>query len=705
MSERRGWPLFWVVGSALVLLVTVAVSLVAGTGYSTSRSSTDLVWRSLAGHVADLAMTETTRFLEPAVPAAALGDAWVQRGELDPQDVDEMLAFMVDLVSANPGFTWVSFSRTDGAYLTAYRWPVDDGEVALRRALRLQEGQAPDGTPLTRFRVEQQTEVGTWVLVEEVLRSYDPRVRPFYLAATAAPRGEGVWVDPYIFVSRKQPGVGYARASYDPLSDELLGVWTVEFECEPLSASLGTVEISEGGRVYLLAGDGTVVGHPEGQVSDPRGPRVSTWNAAEHPDQRLRSAWLALREQADPRQPFEAAGNLVMASEVGRRVGLDWLVLTVVPRDDVFAPVDQQLRTAVWIAVAVVLVSLLLASVLSNSVARSFDNLRREMYRIARFRLSDERLSAAPSPFREVNDMSAAADAMKQGLRAFGKYVPRQLVEQLLESEQEAGLEADNREVTVMFTDIAGFTPAVEGTAPPVLLAALQDYLEAMNRPIAETEGSVVQYLGDSIMALWGAPVRLEDHALSAAYAALAMRDLSRQMVESFPAQGWPAFPSRFGLQTGEVLVGNIGARSRFSYGALGDAVNTAARLEGLNKTYGTEILVGAPTARLIGEALVLREVDRVRVVGRKQDLDVYELLGRREELDQGSLWAIDRYEAGLRHYRARRWAEARRLFEEALELREGRDRPSEVMLRRIRTYEEEPPPEGWSGAHVMRVK
>jgi adenylate cyclase len=206
-------------------------------------------------------------------------------------------------------------------------------------------------------------------------------------------------------------------------------------------------------------------------------------------------------------------------------------------------------------------------------------------------------------------------------------------------------------------------------------------------------------------MAFFGAPLEQADHAARACATALAMRERRRALNAEWAAIGRPALRARTGINSGPMLVGNLGSRYRFSYGVLGDAVNLGSRLEGLNRVYGTEILVGEATAALVGDRFQLREVDVVRVKGRVQPVRVHELLARAGDTlppEQGE--AIVLYAEALREYRRRAWGEALALFERALELRPD-DGPSRAMAERCRAYRRSPPVEDWDGAFEQTVE
>jgi adenylate cyclase len=199
-------------------------------------------------------------------------------------------------------------------------------------------------------------------------------------------------------------------------------------------------------------------------------------------------------------------------------------------------------------------------------------------------------------------------------------------------------------------------------------------------------------------MAFYGAPIEQEDHPMMACYTAIDMVKKLRNLQDEWAARKLPQLSMRIGIHTGEMVVGNIGSNKRFNYTVMGDAVNLASRLEGLNKAYGTETLIGEDTARLVEKSILLREVDMVQVVGRAQAVRIYEPLARAgTSLPPEQEQAFSFYAAGLEAYRKRRWDEALELFKESLVLWPG-DGPSRTMADRCQIYQTVPPPEEWDG-------
>jgi adenylate cyclase len=234
------------------------------------------------------------------------------------------------------------------------------------------------------------------------------------------------------------------------------------------------------------------------------------------------------------------------------------------------------------------------------------------------------------APFRDVREVMGGLERAKTAMRALGKYVPVDLVRLLYASGREPSLGGELRDVTIMFTDIKDFTTLAEGLSPDELARRLGLYLEAMTRAVHESRGTVDKYIGDAVMALWNAPTACPDHAAWACRAALACRRATADLFAS-PAWEGPPMATRFGLHRDTVMVGHFGAPDRLSYTALGDGVNVASRLEGLNKQYGTTIIVSDGVREAAGAGFHFRELDTVAVKGRRGSLRIHELLGAAE--------------------------------------------------------------------------
>jgi adenylate cyclase len=288
---------------------------------------------------------------------------------------------------------------------------------------------------------------------------------------------------------------------------------------------------------------------------------------------------------------------------------------------------------------------------------------------------------------------------------AFGRYVAPAVITEMMKDPSRLSLGGEEKIMTVLFSDLAGFTAYSERYPPQELFALMSEYYARMTERIFACEGMLNEYIGDELMAIFGAPLELEDHAGRACAAALEMKEHRMAMCEEWLAIGRPRLAARTGINSGIVLVGNLGTEYRYSYGVLGDNVNLASRLEGMNKQYRTEILISEHTAELAGDGFRLREVDIVRVVGKQRGTRIFELLGHRDTtFPDGQEHALRCYEFALATYRAQRWREAADALRDGL-TRWPEDGPSQVMLERCLLYLEAPPEGDWDGVFIATRK
>jgi adenylate cyclase len=287
----------------------------------------------------------------------------------------------------------------------------------------------------------------------------------------------------------------------------------------------------------------------------------------------------------------------------------------------------------------------------------------------------------------------------------FGHYLAPQVIQQMEEDPSLLKLGGEERVVSVLFSDLQGFTSISERYTPTEMIQLLSIYYGRMTEQVYEAGGMLKEYVGDELMAIFGAPLEQADHAVRACRAALAMQKHRHDLNQEWQEMGRPSLVARTGVNSGLMLVGNMGSEFRFSYGVMGDDVNLGSRLEGLNKQYGSEVLVGEKTVELVVDAFVLRELDQVRVLGKKIPTRIYELLGDASDgLPAEREKAIRAYAAGLEAYRAQRWDEAIALFGECL-AHWPEDRVARTMVERCIGYAAAPPAADWDGVFEATTK
>ncbi len=288
--------------------------------------------------------------------------------------------------------------------------------------------------------------------------------------------------------------------------------------------------------------------------------------------------------------------------------------------------------------------------------------------------------------------------------RAFGQYLHPEVVRQVADQPELLRLGGRKMDLTVFFSDVASFTGISESLPPEDLVNLLNRYLTRMTRIVMDEGGTVDKYEGDAVMAFWGAPVPAADHALRACRAALRQQSDLARFRRELAAEGGPEVQVRIGLASGPMIVGNMGSEDRFDYTVMGDTVNLGSRLEGANKVYGTRILINEQGRDLAAAAVEFRELDLLRVKGKREPIRVFEVLGLKGEVDPVRLQVRDRFEEGLAAFRERRFIPAGVSFQAALSLYPD-DAPSRVFAERCRRYAADPPPPAWDGVFEMQTK
>ncbi|HYZ88789.1 MAG TPA: adenylate/guanylate cyclase domain-containing protein, partial [Myxococcales bacterium] len=306
----------------------------------------------------------------------------------------------------------------------------------------------------------------------------------------------------------------------------------------------------------------------------------------------------------------------------------DWIVGIVVPESAYTATLRAQ-RVRFLIASLLMAGLILLGGGLTVvALRRGLDDVLASTRQMSRL---DFKAAPAQAPFRDVQSVIDGLERAKTALRALGKYVPVDLVRTLYRENREPTLGGEMRELTILFTDLEGFTGLAERLSPDGLAKVLGLYLETMTGAIRETGGTIDKFIGDAVMVFWNAPEPQPDHATRACAAVLACRAAAQRLYSS-PSWTVPPLHTRFGLHCGDAMVGHFGSPERLSYTALGDSVNLASRLEGLCKQYGVDVLVSEAVRERAANEFAFRVVDRVAVKGRAGGVLVYELLGRRDE-------------------------------------------------------------------------
>ncbi len=285
----------------------------------------------------------------------------------------------------------------------------------------------------------------------------------------------------------------------------------------------------------------------------------------------------------------------------------------------------------------------------------------------------------------------------------FGKYVSPVVIDNLIKNPDMINLGGEKRNITIFFSDIRGFTSISEKLEPESLVHLINEYLTEMTSIIIKDDGLVDKYMGDAIMAFWGAPLDQPDHPKMACSSSLEMLDKLEELKEKWKKEGLPSFDIRIGINSGEAIVGNMGSSSRFDYTAMGDNVNLASRMEGLNKIYGTNIIITENTYQKVKDKFESRRLDSVRVKGKKKPIFIFELISEKNKISKNQNDFIKFYENGLKLYFERKWEKAIKSFEDAIKIID--DKASKIFIARCKDFIKNPPSKDWDGVYELEIK
>ena len=457
--------------------------------------------------------------------------------------------------------------------------------------------------------------------------SYNPTIRPWYQAALKQKKS-------IIYGPILDAITGHIELTFSTpviVNDRVTAVASIDMSLDSIQDFLNSNRISKNAISLILDSQNRVVvsSEPQKQGSG-QAQGIGQVNdlASDLPKRALLSLPSSQYLGAFSFKNDDGSINYMASmSKINLKAPVDWRVLSIAPAQDFLTDISDNNRFIAVIGVLALLAQLLVIYFMSVRIARPLEQLALQVDNIEQLKVS-EGVALPHSFFYEIDRLTKSIDKMRKAIAAFAVFVPVDLVRGLLKSEQKLELGGHSRFLTIMFCDLEGFSTLSENSPSQTLLLRVSRYLEVATRSINEEMGTVDKFIGDGVMAFWGAPNTLEDHAFRACAAALKIQARMDLINQEWKDQGLPPLKVRIGIHSDVVLVGNIGSHERMSYTVMGDGVNVAARLEGVNKDLGTRICVSKAVVREAGERLNLRKLEDVTVKGRKSIVEVYELLG-----------------------------------------------------------------------------
>ncbi len=565
--------------------------------------------------------------------------------EAEIEDNSRLYGLMAAMLRNNPQIFNLYVGYEDGSFLEMDY--IDRAKPAFRKSLNVDE----DAT----FRLVLISHTGgaapaTLFLSDNLIQvaetpgptSYDPRQRPWYVEAFKSDKT--LLTGPYIFYATGEPGYTLRM----PLKEGRRGVIAGDILLNRFEEMLGQQKLGKSGLAFLFNDSDRIVGHPEmsrllDQMPE-RGDDLPRIDAIKLPG--LSSAIRSWRETGRAQQFFaDPAGRTYVAAfhRIETAGAANIRLAVIAPLDEFFSRIIEERRTLFALALAFVGATLPFAFWLGSLMARPLRNLARETDEIQRFEITDH--PRIHSMLAEIDELGRSVFTMRSVVRSFSSFIPKQIVRQLIETGSSLSLGGSRREITVLFTDVADFTAKTEKADPSQVMIHTSRYFATLSQEIMNHQGTVDKFIGDAVMAFWNAPADDPDHTVNACRAILACLAANRELNEAFSREGWPPYDTRFGLHVGDAVVGNIGSSDRMNYTALGATINLASRLEGLNKNYGTSVLVSSAVRERAGSAFLFRSVDSIRPKGFAEAIEVSELRGERSKASPAELAMCRRWE------------------------------------------------------------
>lgn len=600
--------------SALVLTSIVAsATSVHILWWRTAEQTSQTLAKTINEQIVSAVSKELTSIATEAQSAHTAIRTLFLQNVLETREADKREFVFLSQLQSQPTISWVAFGWPDGTFFAAHKlgdgglemMEIANTEGKLQRRVDRYETVTGD----IQFENRRFEDTAYSVIDQEWFQSSLQSEDPRWFNVTRHPIGE-------------RPSIAFAGPI--DVYQERQGVLSIVIEYTRLAKFLAQLAVGKSGAAFILDRRGEVIAAPDANADE-----VNTQRA----DQPLLPVAKVTARQADDRyDPDKGLPYRARTTRDGEAYEVTitplsfpgWSLATVIPEAEFLGPVNATIRQLLAGLVAMIVGAGLLSAWLAQRIlAAPLIKVVSEIRHVERFDL--DQVKRHSSKVAEIENLSRAIADMAGGLAAFRKFIPADLVRSLVKEGVEPRPGGTIRSMTVMFADIAGFTGLSERMGDRII-PLLACYLDTMSTEISSQGGTIDKFIGDAVMAFWGAPAADPDHAIRSCRAALACQ---RAMHESrIRNDNGEPLRIRIGINSGDMLVGNIGSAVRLNYTVIGDAVNVASRLEGANKQFGTEIIIGPETRRLAGGRIRVRELGHLEVRGRLGGMEVYELLG-----------------------------------------------------------------------------
>lgn len=651
----------------LILICASSVTIIAFTYSKNFKSIIEYTTKSI-NQVSNTILERATCLINDAQHLVESGAGlFLSLGDISPQNTS-LNTYMLNVIKYYPNLYGFYVGTREGNFIEAVNLSLanqthyfSDPSKPLPPdaiyGLRIIKRNLPTPTTWWFYKDKNLNTVGEEI---QEKRAYDPRGRPWYTGVEET--GGLFWTDIYRYDPTNELGISVAQPVLNP-SGEVIAVAGADLSFTLLSQFLAAQKIGKTGRAYILSGTGDVIIGPKEEKAV--GKRETTITK-----ELIYAAYGAYLAQSHNNFIFlhEETRYLASANRLPLAFGKEGMILVVVPLHEFFEQMILSQREILLISLLILILSSFLVVFFAKRIARPIVVLAEEVDRIKALNFASG--PEIRSNIREINMMNNSVISMRAAIRSFVRYVPKEIVQQLIHKGEEISLGGEKKEVSIFFSGISDFSSLIEDASSETIMSLLGQYFDVVSEIILEYQGTIDKYIGDDIMAFWGAPLEINDHASKACTAALYCQARISSLNEKRVQQELSALQVSIGIHTGTAIVGNIGTAERMNYTVIGDAVNTAFRLKGLDKQYHTHIIISEEVRQKIGNDFLVRPLDVIAVKGRKEKVKIYELMAKKD-VDSAFQASSDQIELALSFtqayamYHQGKLTEAMQLFED----------------------------------------
>jgi adenylate cyclase len=679
-----------------LILMTIGIVIY---GYEVSSKNTLALSNSLLNTTLNHAVSKTTHHLKIAEASTSFGSILLAN-QLDLLQDTHLENHVIKILKKNPFLFMYYIADENGNLVLGYQNKFGNVSTQLiyntaKNPYTVWKYRNKDGEILTTRKVKHT--------------DFDPRQRAWYQKTKASLTT--YWTEVYQFHTIEADNIYQKRSANNRLygitianpiintDNQFKGVVGASIGLDHLATFFTSLAIGVNGRGLVVNKTREIMLNSALKLDNlAKGQHEVTIND-------IKSDWVREGAQAffkalkqDFSYVFKGKRYFVKVHDFAPLIGKEWFLIMIVPEDDFLGETKKMRSTSLVLISLMLLLSILFSVWLSRNLSKPIENIMRTMRKVKNLNFTE--LRPLTSSIKEFQQISDATTSMTQGLKAFLKYVPPTLVQQFIE-EGEASVVAEHQELNLsfFFSDIEGFTTIAEEMEPKELMADLSHYIDTMTEVIVtDNQGTIDKYIGDSVMAFWGAPNYIAEHAKLACYSALRCQLAINRLNEKRLSIGKKAFITRIGIHTGLAIVGHLGSSNRINYTVIGDNVNLASRIEGVNKIYHTHIIVSQTSYRQVSQYFIFRPLDFIIVKGKNEGIKIYELIGEKGNADKSVLALVAQATEAFNAYLQKDFTRAIHLYHEILATN-PEDEPAKVLISKCDYFIKNPPSQHWTGA------